>query len=229
MRKLVLFDIDGTIMNTDSGGASSCQETLQEIFNRPVSLDDYMMSGKTDTQIVLELMEREGVDRDVTTENLDAIYDGYIDRLNREVAVWDPEICPGIPVLVESLSQMDEVLLGLLTGNIKRGAEVKLNQIGLWSYFKTGAFGDRAPERKLLPGIAQKVAEEQIGKRFEKKDIVIIGDTPNDILCGRDLNVKAIAVATGSYDVETLGSYDPDYLFEDLSDTDRVVEAIMST
>ena len=228
MKKLVLFDIDGTIMNTDSGGASSCQETLQEIFDRPVSLDDYQMSGKTDTQIVLELMEREGVARDVTMEKLDAVCDGYIEKLNEEVYGWDPEVCPGIPVLVERLSQMDDVVLGLLTGNIKRGAEVKLNQVGLWSYFVTGAFGDRAPERKLLPGIAQKTAEEQLGKRFEQKDIVIIGDTPNDILCGRDLNVKAIGVATGSFEVATLSEYDPDYVFEDLGDTDEVVKAIMS-
>lgn len=228
MKKLVLFDIDGTIMNTDGGGAVSCQRALETLFDRPVSLDNYKMSGKTDTQIVLELMEREGVGRDVTMGKLNAICDLYIEGLEREVVDWDPQICLGIPALLDRLSEMSDVLLGLLTGNIERGAEVKLNRLDLWGYFKTGAFGDRTPERRMLPGIAQRVAEEQTGQRFEQKDIVVIGDTPNDILCGRDLDVKAIAVATGSFDLDTLASYDPDYLFGDLSDTSRVVDAIMA-
>ncbi|MDP6040960.1 MAG: HAD hydrolase-like protein [Candidatus Latescibacteria bacterium] len=227
MKKLVLFDIDGTIMNTDGGGAISCQRALETLFDRPVSLDNYQMSGKTDTQIVLELMEREGVARDVTMGKLDAICELYIEGLEREVVGWDPEICPGISPLLDRLSEMSDVLLGLLTGNIERGARVKLNRVGLWDYFKTGAFGDRTPERHMLPGVAQRIAEEQTGQRFVQKDIVVIGDTPNDILCGRDLDVKAIAVATGSFDLDTLASYDPDYLFEDLSDTDGVIEAVM--
>ena len=109
-----------------------------------------------------------------------------------------------------------------------RGAEVKLNRVGLWHYFKTGAFGDRAPERKMLPDIAQKIAQELTGKLFEGKDIVIIGDTPNDVLCGQHLGVKAVAVATGGYDRESLRAYNPDFLFEDLSHTDEAVEAIMA-
>jgi len=227
LRKLVLFDIDGTIMNTDGGGGGACREALETVFGRSVSLDNYQMSGKTDTQIVLELMEREGVSREETMENLDAVCDLYIGMLKQEIGDWNPEICPGIPALLDRLSHMPDVFLGLLTGNIVRGAEVKLNRVGLWSYFKTGVFGDRAPERRLLPGFAQQTALAQTGKRFEQKDIVIVGDTPNDILCGRDLNVKAIAVATGSFDVDTLASYDPDYVFEDLSDTDHVIEAVI--
>lgn len=228
MKKLVLFDIDGTLMNTDGGGALSCQRALEAIFKRTVPLSDYRMSGKTDTQIVLELMERVGVDRAETWARLQEIYDLYIAGLEREVVGWHPELCPGIPTLLDRLKDVQAAILGLLTGNIRRGAQVKLNRVGLWSYFVTGAFGDGAPERRLLPESAQKAAETQFGRKFEGKDIVVIGDTPNDVLCGRHLNVKTIAVATGGYDADTLGTYEPDFLFDDLSDTEAVVDAIMS-
>ena len=227
MKKLVLFDIDGTIMNTDGGGAMSCQRALETLFKCAVPLDDYQMSGKTDTQIVLELMERVGGDRSETTERLSEIYDLYIEGLKREVVGWDPELCPGIPALLDRLSEMDDAILGLLTGNIKRGAEVKLNRVGLWSYFATGAFGDGAPERNMLPDIAQRTAKEQYGRVFQGKDIVVIGDTPNDVLCGKHLDVKTVAVATGGFGADELDEHNPDHLFEDLSDTDAVVNAIM--
>jgi len=228
MKKLVLFDIDGTIMNTDGGGASSCQRALEHVFDMKVPLDNYSMSGKTDTQIVLDLMERVGVAREVTTAKLDEINVLYIDLLSKEVDSWNPELCPGIVDVLDALVDREDLVLGLLTGNIVRGAEVKLNRVGLWSYFKTGAFGDGAPERKMLPDIAQKTAHALTGKIFEGKDMVIIGDTPNDVLCGRHLNVKSIAVATGGFDGATLQSYEPDFFFEDLSDTSTVVEAIMA-
>ena len=228
MKKLVLFDIDGTIMNTDGGGASSCKKALETVFGKEVPLDDYSMSGKTDTQIVLDLMERVGVAREETTARLDEINVLYIDLLSKEVDSWNPELCPGIVEVLDALVNRDDVVLGLLTGNIVKGAEVKLNRVGLWSYFKTGAFGDRAPERKMLPEIAQKTAAELTGKVFEGKAIVIIGDTPNDVLCGRHLGVKSIAVASGGFDLEALRSYAPDFLFQDLSRTEEVVEAIMA-
>ena len=227
MKKLVLFDIDGTIMNTDGGGAMSCQRALETVFRRTVPLDNYRMSGKTDTQIVLELMERVGIDREKTTAKLGEICDLYIEGLKREVVGWNPELCPGIPALLNRLSDRDDAVLGLLTGNIKRGAEVKLNRVGLWPYFVTGAFGDGAPERQLLPEIAQHTARDQFERTFKGKDMVVIGDTPNDVLCGKHLNVKAIAVATGGYGADELAGHEPDHLFEDLSDTDAVVDAIM--
>ncbi|MDA0712285.1 MAG: HAD family hydrolase [bacterium] len=228
MKKLVLFDIDGTIMNTDGGGASSCKKALETVFGREVPLENYSMSGKTDTQIVLDLMERVGISREETTSKLDEINVRYIDHLSREVDSWNPELCPGIVEVLDALSDREDAVLGLLTGNIARGAQVKLNRVGLWSYFKTGAFGDRAPERKMLPGIAQETARELTGKVFEGKEMVIIGDTPNDVLCGRHLNVKSIAVATGSFDLHTLQSYAPDYAYQDLSKTGEVVDAIMA-
>ena len=228
MKKLVLFDIDGTIMNTDGGGTQSCKRALKELFDRDVVLDGYVTSGKTDTQIVLELLEQEGVARDEVMARFDAICERYLAHLTEEVKGWEPEVCPGIPPLLDQLANMSDVVLGLLTGNIRRGAEVKLNLVGLWSYFRMGAFGDRVPERRLLPDIAQRAAVDLTGRVFDGKDIVIIGDTPNDVLCGRHLNVKAIAVATGAFGKEALKGYKPDYLFKDLADADRVVEAIMA-
>ncbi len=228
MKKLVLFDIDGTIMNTDGGGALSCKAALELVFGRAVPLDNYTMSGKTDTQIVIELMERVGVSREETMSRLDDIHNHYIACLSTEVTGWNPEVCLGIPELLERFSHMPDAVLGLLTGNIRRGAEVKLNRVGLWSYFQTGAFGDRAPERRLLPDLAQQAALEKTGRKFVEKEMVIIGDTPNDILCGRHLNVKSIAVATGSFGVDALQAYQPDYLFDDLSDVNRVIEAVMA-
>ena len=125
------------------------------------------------------------------------------------------------------LSEATEALLGLLTGNIEEVAWIKLGRVELDGPFWVGAFGDQALNRSELPGVAIQNAASVSGHTFEGKDVVIVGDTPNDVLCGRHLNVKTVAVATGEFSREELAEYEPDYLFDDLIDTVRVGGAIL--
>ena len=225
--KLVLFDIDGTIMNTGGAGARPFLQALEQVYGKPVEAEGYAYGGKTDTQITLELAERMGVSREEAEAGLAGVRERYLSGLAIEMAECTPRICPGIPDLLARLSGRPEVLLGLLTGNVRRGAEIKLKCVGMWKFFQTGAFGDRATDRRLLPDEAREAAFVLTGRRFEGSEMVVIGDTPNDVLCGKHLGVSTIAVATGSYNTEDLAPHKPDWLFEDLSDTDRVESAIL--
>lgn len=226
MKKLVLFDIDGTILSTRGVGTRSVLKGLEAVVGREVVVEDgYVIGGKTDTQIAIELLEMAGIRREETLEKLEQIWDLYTAELERQIQLCDPTVHPGVPELLEWLEP--QVLLGLLTGNVERGAWIKVERVGLEGYFRMGAFGDRAAERRLLPEIAVREAEALVGRRFDGKEIVIIGDTPNDILCGRHLGVKAVAVATGSYSLDELAEYEPDYLFENLGDMEVTAEAIL--
>jgi phosphoglycolate phosphatase-like HAD superfamily hydrolase len=225
---LVLFDIDGTIMNTDGAGNQSFVNALSRVFDREFSAEGYSSSGKTDTQIALELAEKFGVLRDETASRLADIREIYLAGLEREIAAIEPTVLPRARELVSAIAAEGSCVTGLLTGNFEPAAWIKLGGIGLSEPFEMGAFGDGARERRELPDRAVERAWELTGQTFVNKEVVIIGDTPNDVACGRHLNVKSIAVATGNFDDAELAKEDPDFLFDDFTDTDRVVEAIMA-
>ena len=228
MKKLVLFDIDGTILSSFGAGTRSIMSALSAVFERDVEAGDgYSMSGKTDAQIVVELMERSGVSREETLERLRDVWDRYAEGMRKEIGARAPDVFPGVRQLVNRLSEATEALLGLLTGNIEEVAWIKLGRVELDGPFWAGAFGDQALNRSELPGVAIQNAASVSGHTFEGKDVVIVGDTPNDVLCGRHLNVKTVAVATGEFSREELAEYEPDYLFDDLIDTVRVGGAIL--
>jgi phosphoglycolate phosphatase-like HAD superfamily hydrolase len=226
--KLVLFDIDGTIMNTDGAGNQSFVNALTQVFGREFSAEGYSTSGKTDTQIAIELGEKFGIPGDETEARLGEIRDIYLAGLEREFAGIEPTVLPRVRELVAAVAGNVRCVTGLLTGNFERWAWIKLDRINLSEPFEMGAFGDGAKARIELPDQAVKRARELTGQTFENKEIVIIGDTPNDVACGRHLNVKSIAVATGNFGEADLVREGPDFLFEDFTDTDRVVESILS-
>ncbi len=227
MVKLVLFDIDGTILTVHGVGSRSLISALEKVFGQEILLNDYSMSGKTDTQIVLELMARVGIGTTEVFLKIERVWEYYLQGLEQTLEVIEPRVFPGIPSLVLRLSQHPQVVLGLLTGNVEQAAWIKLRSVGLDPYFCLGAFGDQAARRDLLPEKAVAKAKMQLGKEFQGKDIVIIGDTPNDIHCGRHLGVKSIAVATGKFSLAQLSLYDPDALFEDLEDMEQVCKEIL--
>ena len=225
-RKLVLFDIDGTLMNSDGAGNQAFVDALTQIFDRRFSADSFSASGKTDTQIALELCEKFGVSRDEAMTRLPDIRERYLAGFEKELIAAKPTVFAGVRELVAAVADIPTCLMGLLTGNFEPAGWMKVESVGLREPFQMGAFGDNAPQRSDLPGRAVERAKELTGQTFEGKEIVIIGDTPNDVACGRHLDVTAIAVATGRYDESALMEAEPDFLFADFSEPSRVVDAI---
>jgi phosphoglycolate phosphatase-like HAD superfamily hydrolase len=226
--RLVLFDIDGTLLRTDGAGRRAMEGALTAHFGVP-GVPGYRYDGKTDGQIVREQMRAAGFDDATISARLPALLEHYLRLLDEALA--DPVgrmVCPGIPPLLARLREESRVTLGLLTGNIARGAHRKLEAVGLdRAAFRVGAFGCDHEARPELPAIAQRRAREQLGLDIPGHQLVIIGDTPADIHCGRALGVQAIAVATGRYAVNELAAHAPAHCFATLEDTDAVCRAIV--
>lgn len=235
MRKLVLFDIDGTILNASGIGGRAIYQAIGEVCREKEVFGDHptpelgrvRMSGMTDTQIVHEILE--GVLPESTVEQLlpdifDAIAGCLREACENGAKV---QLLDGVQELTSAVANHEECLLGLLTGNNKGGAAAKLGAVELDACFQVGAFGDDARSRNALPAIAVRRAFEQMGERFSGKDIVIIGDTPRDIECARYAGAYVIAVATGRYSREELAPYQPDTLLDNLIDTQSVMDVIL--
>jgi phosphoglycolate phosphatase len=155
--------------------------------------------------------------------------DAYVANLEREIAAPHTrvEALVGVMPLLDALVHREHCVVGLLTGNLEPGAQHKLTAAGIgFSRFSVGAFGSDHEIRAELPAIAQRRARERLGRHFEGSAMVIVGDTPSDIQCGRPIGARAIAVATGHYTMESLAEHAPDAVFNDLSDTEAVVAAI---
>ncbi len=227
--KVALFDIDGTILSTRGAGRRAMEASLVEHFGTPGPAG-YRYDGKTDRQIARELMRAAGFGDDVIADRLPALLDGYLVRLASELA-RDPavmEIHAGIRALFDALEDRDDVVLGLLTGNIVGGARLKLTAARLgFERFRVGAYGSDDERRAALPAIAQARAATMLQRPVAGDALVIIGDTPHDLTCGLEVGARAIGVATGGYGVGELAPYRPAAVFSDLSDTARVVEAIL--
>jgi phosphoglycolate phosphatase-like HAD superfamily hydrolase len=228
--KLVLFDIDGTIMITNGAGRRAVHRALLEVFGT-IGVADHRFDGKTDPQIVRELMRLAGHGDDVIDARMERMLDRYVAYLHEELAsaTQPPVVYPGVRELIDELDQHDEALLGLLTGNLAAGARAKLEAVGIDpDRFRVGAFGSDHELRGELPAIAQRRAREELGLDIPGKDVVVIGDTPADVDCGRAIGARAIAVATGHYSVDVLASHGAAAVFADLSNTADVLRAILS-
>ncbi len=227
--KLVLFDIDGTLLLTDGAGRRSMEAALTGLFGAS-GASSYRYDGKTDRQIVREQMREAGFDDATITARMDALLEDYERRL-REALEGDrslARLCAGVESLLDALEARDDALLGLLTGNIEQGARHKLRAVGIdFERFRVNAFGSDHEERPELPAVAQRRAKEVAGVELTGDRIVIIGDTPADIHCGRALGVRAIGVATGRYSVTDLEAHNPAAVFENLEDTAAVVTAML--
>jgi phosphoglycolate phosphatase len=228
-RRLVLFDIDGTILWTDGAGRRAVFGALVEHFG-PVDPGDHLFDGKTDPQIVRELLRHAGIaDADIDAR-LPQVLERYYALLSAELDGADhrQHVFPGIRELLDELESRDDVVLGLLTGNIEGGARAKLTAVGIApDRFVVGAFGSDHHDRPELPEIARQRAERALGHPIAGRDVVVIGDTPADVACGLGIGARAIGVATGRYSVDELRACNAAAVFADLSDTDAVVRAIL--
>jgi phosphoglycolate phosphatase-like HAD superfamily hydrolase len=230
VKRLVLFDIDGTLLLSDGAGRRAMEGALSHVFGSTGDAG-YRYDGKTDRQIVRELMRPQGHDDDAIDARLDSVMTSYLERVRRELATGERQVrrLPGIPELLDALEARDDVVLGLLTGNIAEGAAAKLAAADIdMTRFRVNAFGSDHEHRPRLPEIAQRRAREQLGIELSGDAIVVIGDTPADIDCARSVKARTIAVATGRYSVDELAEHAPTAVFGDLTDTAAVVAAIVA-
>jgi len=228
MMKLVLLDIDGTILSSSGAGRASMENALHAVFGTrgPTS---FHYDGKTDKQIVRESMRLEGFDDATIDARMNDTISRYLGGLNsaltdtsRMVRLFD-----GVHALIEEIHARHDAVLGLLTGNVEDGAKLKLGHVGLdYARFRVNAFGSDHEMRGALPAIAHQRMREAYGVDLDGRDVIVIGDTPADIECGRALGARALAVATGRYTVEELRAHHPFAVFPDLSDTAAVIGAI---
>jgi phosphoglycolate phosphatase-like HAD superfamily hydrolase len=226
MRRLLLFDIDGTLV---AGGPakSAFQAALMDAFGTAGPIEVHDFSGKTDPQIARELLEEAGLTREEIDRGFPRLWRRYLQELGARLPDHPMDVLPGVQDLMEALTGMDEVAMGLVTGNIVGGAELKLGSAGLYSHFRTGAFGSDSEERNHLPGVALDRAEETWGVRFAPEHVLVIGDTPRDVECGLAHSVGTVGVATGRFAPDSLREAGAHHVVEDFTETDALLEIFL--
>ena len=230
MRHLVLFDIDGTLLSSSSAGRSAVQAAFAEEFADTAFFASVRFDGKTDPQIIAELYAAAGFPERATTDAIARVLDRYLVHLEDRISSGSHAVraLPGVPALLDALHERDDVVVGLLTGNVVPGARLKLDAAALpFERFALGAFGSDSAHRPDLPAVAAARAEAMMGRVPTGSDVVIIGDTPADVTCGSAICARAIGVATGAYSVDDLDAAGAAVSFATLSETTKVMEAIL--
>lgn len=208
MVKLVLFDIDGTLIRSGGAGVRAFEKTFTEIFGLKNASKRLKFAGRTDVSLVREAFRL--FDVDPAEENFRRFFEHYPVFLAELLKTTTGGICEGITRLIDDLKTTSEKpALGLLTGNVRRGAELKLSHYNLWHHFTTGAFADDNEDRNCIASIAQQRGEELLGTKLKGEEIVVIGDTPLDIACGQSIGAKVLAVGTGEYSSAELARTHP--------------------
>lgn len=231
MRRLVLFDIDGTLLRSAQAGGRALRAAFQQEYADLSFFDAVRLDGKTDPQIVAELHSAAGFPERHTDETLTRVLERYLVELDREISERGHlvEACPGVPALLDALEQRSDVVVGLLTGNIVSGARAKLRAAGIgFERFVIGAFGSDSAHRPDLPPIAAERAAARFGRVPRGEEVVIIGDTPADVTCGAGISARAVAVATGRFTQRELRDAGAYATFETLADTAAVLQAIVA-
>lgn len=224
-RRLLLFDIDGTLITSGGAGEGALMDAMQQRFGIEEDLKGITIAGATDALIARMMLEKNGLA--ASSENITALLDAYLSFLGQRLSRHAGHVLPGIIGLLDRLRQREDCVLALLTGNLVRGAEVKLSHYGVWEYFEFGAFADDHHDRNELTRFARARALEKHGDEFSPENIFVIGDTPRDIECGKVVGARTVAIATGNYSRAELAAHHPDFLFDDLSDTEQVIEILL--
>lgn len=222
--RLLLFDIDGTLIHSGGAGIQALQIALKERFGIVDDLRDIEIAGMTDSGIVVAILNKHEIP--ATNENITAFLDSYVHFLSLELPRREGRLLPGVLELLEELKQRKHLVLALLTGNVSRGAQLKLDHYGVWHFFEFGAFADDHQDRNRLGPFARARAREKHGLEFVADEIDVIGDTPRDIACGKAFGARTVAVATGTWSREKLAEHDPDFLIDNLSDVDGVIDTL---
>ena len=218
-RSYLLFDIDGTLLNSDGAGRAALERALAEATGVVGAMAGVAFQGRTDRWILGEVTRHTGLDIDRA-----AFLPRYYEILEDELSRREPEALPGAHALLEALAARDEAVLGLGTGNLRRGAFLKLAAAGLDGYFETGGFGDDHLDRAELLREGAHAVGWAPGER-----LVVVGDTEHDVRAARAVGAFVLAVATGTRSVEELRALDADAVRADLTDLAGVVAVLLAT
>ncbi|MBP87110.1 MAG: haloacid dehalogenase [Planctomycetaceae bacterium] len=221
--RVLLFDIDGTLISTGGAGGAALREAFRNAFN-VVEAADVPFAGRTDRGIGSNLFREHQIEDSET--NWTKLRNGYLERLPFHLADRDGRVLDGVATLLEELSKLSQVAVGLLTGNTDRGARIKLSHYELNEHFAFGGFGDEHRHRNDVAKAALQEAEQYLNGNGKLEHVWVIGDTPLDVACARAIDAKVIAVSTGGHTAEELSDAKPDVLLQSLADTERVLELL---
>jgi len=223
---LLLWDIDGTLVSMDRAGERALLAAIRELYQRDLGTHlPVDLRGRTDISIIRDLLAFLGVPGNPEEERRFQL--AYLSHMPTTMPAGKARVLAGIREALDAVHAHPEIHQGLLTGNLKEGARLKLSHLGIWDYFEFGAFADDSHIRDELGPFALARAEEALGIKFPPERVYIIGDTPHDIACGKAIGAKTIAVATGDFSVEELSSLNPTHTFADLSDTQALLRVIL--
>lgn len=229
MTKLVLFDIDGTLVLTGRAGLRAMNRACEDVIGHPDALEGIAVAGRTDWIILHDALHAIG--RDLDEELFARLRDAYVIHLREEIELpgeGAKAVMPGIRELLDQLSARPDVFLALLTGNFEESARIKLEYFDLWRYFRCGAFGGDAADRNALVPFALERARSCGMEAIEAAAVFVVGDTPHDVACARVVGAVPVGVATGTFTVQALRDSGADIVFADLSDTSAFLKVIDS-
>jgi phosphoglycolate phosphatase len=226
--RVVLFDIDGTLLREGIAPKVAFARALKETYDTTGPLSAFRFAGMTDPQCVAEIMRMAGIPESVIQERRDECLRRYVTHLASEMKSHNgARLFPGVRELLERLSRRADVLVGLLTGNVSRGAELKLRRFKLGPYFRFGAFGDDHEDRSALARIALERANALADRPLTGAETTVVGDTPRDVACARAIGARAVVVSTGLVDPDDLIASEPDAILDSFQNLEASLRAIV--
>ena len=230
MRRLLLFDVDGTLVDVAGAGRSACRRALLEVYGETGPIDDFPFRGKTDPAIVRGLLRAAGWEDARIDARMGRLWERYLAALDDALAERSGRVCvhEGVRGLLARLTDDERFELALVTGNVREGAWRKLAACRVREAFRFGAFGSDSERRDDLPPLAVGRARERLGRDFAARDVWVIGDTPADVACARHSGFRSLGVATGGFGTGELADRGADRVLPSLADGDRVVEILAS-
>jgi phosphoglycolate phosphatase len=225
MRAVCLFDIDGTLLTTGGAGQLAMERALSRVFGIHQIQGEILAAGRTDRAITSDLFRLNGLE--VTEQSWRRFLAEYFQLLPQTLAERQGRVLPGVRALLEELSGRADVSLGLLTGNFRDGAAIKLRHYRIDHHFAYGGFGDEHHERDDVARVALQAAANHLRRRVSGESVWVIGDTPSDVRCARAVGARAVAVATGIFSSQELEQTEPDLLLEDFRDADSLLRRML--